>query len=286
MKKYILTGLALLGLTAQMQAVTADQGGTVPGATPADYNNNALSLLATATGDNHTTQGSGTSAVISTNVSTNQTRWESIVTFGLTATAGNSDSALVTGVFQTHKRTPADEWAFHADAAYGEASSVENNETLHGFVQYNRLFSERWYGYARGDALHDGIADIEYRLTFSPGAGYYFVKNGPTGLAGEAGPAILYEKLDGEYHTYPTLRLAERLDHKFDGHARLWENVEFLPPVTAPEDFLVNAEVGVETPLTKYFSLQTYVQDNFANDPAPGRVNNDVKLVSALAVKF
>jgi putative salt-induced outer membrane protein YdiY len=283
MKKYILMGLALAGLTAQLQAVTADQGVTVPGAAPADYNNKALSLLATATGDSHLT---GSSTVVSTNVSTNQLRWESIVTFGLSATAGNSDSALVTGVFQTHKRTPADEWAFHADAAYGEASSVENNETLHGFVQYNRLFNDRWYGYVRGDALHDGIADIEYRLTFSPGAGYYFVKNGPTGLAGEAGPAILYEKLDGEYHTYPTLRLAQRLDHKFDGHARLWQNVEFLPPFTSPESFLVNAEVGVETPLTKYFSLQTYVQDNFANVPAPGRVNNDVKLVSALAVKF
>ena len=258
----------------------------MPGSSPADYSNNALSLLATSSGDSHGPLGSGSSAVISTNLATNQPQWLSTVTFGLTATAGNSDSALVTGAFQTHKKSLEDEWTFHGDAAYGEASSIENNETLHGFVQYNHLFSDRWYGYARGDALHDGIADIEYRLTFSPGAGYYFVKNAETGLAGEAGPAILYEKLDGEYHTYPTLRLAEHLDHKFDGHARLWENLEFLPPVTAPDSFLVNAEVGVETPITKYFSLQTYVLDNYANVPAPGRVNNDVKLVSALAVKF
>jgi hypothetical protein len=192
----------------------------------------------------------------------------------------------VTGIIQTQRKTLEDEWVIHGDGAYGEASSVENNETLHGFVQYNHLFSERWYGYARGDALHDGIADVEYRLTFSPGAGYYVVKNLQTGLAGEAGPAILYEKLDGEYHTYPSLRLAERLDHKFDEHAHLWQNVEFLPPFTSPESFLVNAVVGVETPLTKYFSLVTYVQDNYANEPAPGRQNNDVKLVSALAVKF
>ena len=286
MKKYILTGLALVGLTVHARAVSADAGGSVPGTAPADYSNNALSLLATASSDSHTTQGTGSRAVVSTNLTTNQPPWQSTLTFGLTATAGNSDSALVTGIFQTHKKTLEDEWTLHGDAAYGEASSVENNETLHGFVQYNHLFSDRWYGYARGDALHDGIADVEYRLTLSPGAGYYFVKNGQTGLAGEAGPAILYEKLDGEYHTYPTLRLAARLDHKFDGHARLWENIEFLPPITAPDNFLVNAEVGVETPLTKYFSLQTYVQDNYANVPAPGRLNNDVKLVSALAVKF
>jgi hypothetical protein len=286
MSKHILLASALVGLTVYSRAVSPGQGGTIPGSPPPDYSNNALSLLATATSDNHTTQGSGSSAVISTAISTNQPQWLSTVTFGLTATAGNSDSALVIGAFQTHKKTLEDEWAIQGDAAYGEASSVENNETLHGFVQYNHLFSKSWYGYVRGDALHDGIADIEYRFTFSPGAGYYFVKNIQTGFAGEAGPAILYEKLDGEYHTYPTLRLAERLDHKFDGHARLWENLEFLPPITNPDSFLVNAEVGVETPITKYFSLQTYVQDNYANVPAPGRVNNDVKLVSALAVKF
>jgi hypothetical protein len=284
MKRQILMISVVVGLTMNSRATLSDQ--TVPGTTPADYNNNALSLLATVTGDSRATQGTNPGAVISTNVSTNQPRWLSTVTFGLTATAGNSDSAQVTGIIQTQKKTLEDEWVIHGDGAYGEASSVENNETLHGFVQYNHLFSERWYGYARGDALHDGIADVEYRLTFSPGAGYYLVKNLQTGLAGEAGPAILYEKLDGEYHTYPTLRLAERLDHKFDEHAHLWQNVEFLPPFTSPDSFLVNAVVGVETPLTKYFSLVTYVQDNYANEPAPGRQNNDVKLVSALAVKF
>jgi putative salt-induced outer membrane protein YdiY len=134
--------------------------------------------------------------------------------------------------------------------------------------------------------LHDGIAGVTYRFTFSPGAGYYFIKDQETSLAGESGPAILYEKLDNAYHMYPTLRLAERFEHKFDGHARLWQNVEFLPPFTSPRDFLVNAEIGVETPLTKYFSLQTYVQDNYANHPAPGLKANDVKLVSALAIKF
>ena len=71
-----------------------------------------------------------------------------------------------------------------------------------------------------------------------------------------------------------------------DGHTRFWQNVEFLPQFDRPDNFLVNAEVGAETPLTKRLSLQTVVQDNFANGPAPGRKDNDVKLVSALAYKF
>jgi putative salt-induced outer membrane protein YdiY len=282
MKKHILLVLVPVVLTAHSRASDTNQPVTAPANNPAVDSNNALELLATETSNSQ----SVTSAVVATNVSTNKAVWESSISLGLTATAGNVNSALATGNFRTHKKTPLDEWNLGVDAAYGEVSSVKNNETLHGFVQYNHLFSERWYGYMRGDALHDGIADVPYRFTFSPGAGYYFVKNKQTSLAGELGPAILYEKLDDEYRTYPTLRLAERFEHKFDAYARLWQNVEFLPPADNPRDFLVNAEIGVDTPLTKHLSLQTYVQDNYANRPAPGFKDNDVKLVSALAVKF
>src|SRR5579859_742500 len=282
MKKHILIVLVLVGLTPCSRASDLNPTGAAPANNPALASNNALELLAMETSNSQAIPG----AVLSTNVSTNKPVWESSITLGATATAGNVNSALATGNFRTHKKTPFDEWNLGVDAVYGEVSSVKNSETLHGFVQYNHLFSERWYGYARGDALHDGIADVVYRFTFSPGAGYYFIKDKETSLAGEVGPAILYEKLDDEYHTYPTLRLGESFEHKFDGHARLWQNVEFLPPFTSPESFLINAEVGVDTPLTKHLSLQTYVQDNYANRPAPGFKDNDVKLVSALAVKF
>lgn len=262
------------------------QTAETPGNSPARYSNDALTFLAEAASDHHFTQGTLPSAVITTNVATNGFPWEGNLSLGVTATAGNINSALVTGNVRAHKKMPRNEWTLGADAAYGEVNSVKNNETLHGYVQYNHLFNQRWYGYGRADALHDSIADVTYRFTFSPGTGYYFIKKKQTSLAGEFGPAILYEKLDGAYHTYPVVRLAERFEHKFDAHARLWQNLEFLPPADSPRNFLINAEIGVETSLTKELSLQVYVQDNYANQPALGRKDNDVKLVSALAIKF
>ena len=285
MKKRILIVWVLAALATRGYATDTNQPVTVTNqpVTVSNYNlaqtsNNALALLATPT--------SASLPAPTAVAPTNKPVWQSTASLGLTATEGNVNSVLATGKFQTHKKMLRDEWDLDADGAYGEVSSVKNIETLHGSVQYNYLFTERWYGYARADALHDGIADVEYRFTFSPGAGYYFIKDQETTLAGEAGPAVLSEKLDDEYHTYPTLRLAENFEHKFDAHARLWQNVEFLPPVNDPASFLVNAEIGVDTPLTKRLSLQTYVQDNYANRPAPGVEDNDVKLVSALALKF
>jgi putative salt-induced outer membrane protein YdiY len=213
--------------------------------------------------------------------------WTGTATLGLTATAGNVNSVLAAGKIISERKTQRNDLKLDADGTYGEVSSVENAETLHGCAQDNQTFIDNtWYGYGRGDALHDGIADVEYRLTTSGGAGYYFIKDKMTTLSSEAGPAFETEHLDDEYHNYPSARVAENFERKIDEHARVWENVEFLPPLTFPDAFLVNAEIGVETPLTPKLSLQTYVDDNFANVPAPGYKDNDVKLISGIVFKF
>jgi len=78
------------------------------------------------------------------------------------------------------------------DATYGKSDGVKNAETFHAFGQYNRLFSERFFGYLRADYLHDGIADIHYQVTVGPGLGYYLIKETNTTLAVEAVPAWFF----------------------------------------------------------------------------------------------
>ena len=213
--------------------------------------------------------------------------WCSTVAMGLTVTAGNVNSVLTTGKIASERKSNRNDLTLGADGAYGQVSGIQNANCVHGCAQDNQTFiDDKWYGYGREDALHDAIANVEYRVTSSIGAGYYFIKNKSTTFSSEAGPSFEVEKLDDQSHNYPTARLAENLQHNIDDHAKVWENIEFLPPLTFPDAFLINAQVGVETPLTKKLSLQTYLEDNYANVPAPGFKPNDLKLVSGLAMKF
>ena len=213
--------------------------------------------------------------------------WESSIGAGLTLTRGNSSTLLVTGSLQTHKKTPDNEIKLGADGAYGEDSSVENVDTIHGFGQYNHLFTDRFYGYVRAEALHDGIADLQYRVTAGPGAGYYFLKETNTTFAGEFGASYLEQRLGDVDDNYVTLRLAENFEYKFKRFgARFWENVEVLPQVNKFDNYLVNAEIGIESAISQTISLKTYLVDNFNNEPAAGRQKNDVKLISGISYKF
>jgi putative salt-induced outer membrane protein YdiY len=214
-------------------------------------------------------------------------KWESSASLGLSLTRGNSDTTLFTVKLLTDRKNNVNEWAFGADAAYGENSGVENTESLHGFGQWNHLFSEKFFSYVRAEGLHDGIADIKYRAMVGPGAGYYFLKETNTTLAAEAGATMVFERLGTNDSSYATIRLAERFEHKFDGHgARVWQTVEILPEVDDFANYIVNAEVGVEASISKNLSLQTYIDDSYDNKPAAGRLKNDVKLVSGISYKF
>jgi len=213
--------------------------------------------------------------------------WESSAVAGLTLTRGNSETLLFTAGLQTHRKTTIDEYTLGLDGAYGENDSVKSADMLHAFGQWNHLFSDRAFSYVRVDGLRDEIADINYRISLSPGAGYYFVKEKNTTLAGEVGPGIVIQELGNDETTFATMRLAERFEHKFNsGGARVWQSVEFLPQLDRLDNYIINAEIGIESALSKKLSLQVVLDDTFDSRPATDRLKNDVKLVSGIKYKF
>jgi putative salt-induced outer membrane protein YdiY len=277
MQRHILIPLVLFALATCGRAGDTNQ--TIgASANKAAQDNEALIAMVAAGNVGDAAQAAG--------ISTNRSAWESSISAGLSLTKGNSDTLLTTAAFKTRRKNAENEFMFGADGSYGENDSVKNNESVHGVGQYNHLFSDRFYGFLNIEGLHDGIADLEYRFTLSPGAGYYLLKATNTTLAVEVGPGLIVQQLGGVDTTYATLRLAERFERKLSSGARVWEKVEFLPQVNKMQNFLVNAEVGAEASLTKTFSIQVTLQDNYINQPAPGRKDNDVKLISGLSYKF
>jgi len=153
---------------------------------------------------------------------TSKMKWKRSLAAGLTLAKGNSDTALVTANGLASSKWDKNELSLGVDVARGENSGTLNTETLSGHVQYNRLISERVYGMLRTEALHDSIADVELRLTISPGVGYYLIKQEKRNLSFELGPSFVYDKLGGSETSYMALRVGERFETEISERARLW----------------------------------------------------------------
>lgn len=213
-------------------------------------------------------------------------KWVSSAGLNFAFTDGNAQTLLVGVNFDTVKKSGDEEYLLGASMAYGKNDGNKNIETYRGYGQWNHLFNERWYGYLRGEGLHDGIADVNYRFTISPGAGYYLIKDERATLAVEAGPGYVFEKQSGVENNYPTIRLAERYERKLSKTARVWQSAEFLPDISDLDKYIINAEIGIEAALTDKMSLRSVLVDVYNSEPAPGRKKNDVKLITGINYKF
>jgi putative salt-induced outer membrane protein YdiY len=236
--------------------------------------------------------GSGLNAADSPASAEATNKWVTTAAASLTLTRGNSETFLATLGLDTQRKWAKDEVYMGLSGGYGESTvndvNTKNTEFVQGFAQYNHLFTERFYGALRLDAQDDQIAGIEYRFKVSPLVGYYLIKNDRMTLAAEAGPSLIYEHLKGQDpHGYWAARFAERFEYKLTATTRLWESLEYLPKVDEwDKNYLLNFEAGIETAITKKWSLRVVFQDQYASQPANGRKQNDMRLLAGTAYKF
>jgi putative salt-induced outer membrane protein YdiY len=223
-----------------------------------------------------------------------KTQWKSSAAAGLTLTSGNSETTLATLTAETSRKTSQNEWGLGVDGTYGRSKVPGQTETtttaelLHGVTQYNQMFTDRFYGLGRVEGKHDGVADLKYRVSLNLGVGYYLIKNTNTDLCAEIGPGYVFQQEDHETTRYASMRIGEKFHQALSEHARLWQTAECSPQVDDYENYVANAELGIEADLTKdkKITLRSYVTDTYNNKPAEDRKKNDVTWVTAIAYKF
>lgn len=214
--------------------------------------------------------------------------WETTAMAGATYTSGNSDTVLFNAGVETKRKWDENNLTLGINGGYGKSSGVKNAEFVNSYGQYNHLFSERFYAGLRLEGAYDGIADLDYRARVSPLAGYYLIKNAKTTLSVESGPSVIFEKYKHmDEDTYLGARFGERFEYKLSPTTKVWQSVEYVPRVDRwAEKFLVTAEAGIETAITKSWSLRVVLEEIFDSSPANDKKKNDVRLIAGTSFKF
>jgi len=214
--------------------------------------------------------------------------WETIASAGLTLTRGNSHTILTTVGLDSKRKWNRNEVHFGAAGGYGKDRGERNTDYFNAFSQYNRLLTDRLYAGLRLNFNYDGIADLSYRVTLSPLAGYYLVKSTNTSFSVEAGPSVVFEKYqDQAEDTYMGLRLSERFEHKLSPTTKIWETADYVPQVDKwSEKYIITAEAGIDAAITKHWSLRVVCQTIYDSQPAEDRDRYDLRIVAGTAYKF
>lgn len=213
--------------------------------------------------------------------------WDAEISLGANLSSGNNDSSRLNTEFKAIRKTEIDKLTFGLSGEVGQNESVTNAQRIEGVTDYQRDFSETWYWYTNAKGEHDDIAGLDYRTAIGPGLGWHAISTDTMILDFEGGPTWVAEKLRGESLAHSIrLRLAEHFEWQFSSFAKLYQDLEFLANAQDVEDWLLNAEIGVESDLTRTLSLRVSAENRYDNQPAPGRLKNDLFLKSSVVYKF
>lgn len=219
--------------------------------------------------------------------------WHTTASMNAAVARGNADTLLMGAALNSLRKWEKNEIALGADATYGSNSDPTTRKATttaqnYGvYSQYNRMLSDRIYLGLRADGRQDRIASIDYRATVAPALGYYAIKNDRLTLKVETGPAFIFERLKGAgTANYLTLRLAEEVQWKINERASITQSMEYLPKFEEFGNFVINFNLGLSTKITDKASATITFQDFYRSVPAPGRRENDLRLMAGLSYSF
>lgn len=217
--------------------------------------------------------------------------WDKSLAFGLNVTSGNSETTLANIASKIARDYEGEIWDFGLTYNYGEDKDREsagedkvNKNEFRGNASYNHMLNDTSFVGFGTKVLYDEIADIDYRVGLDPTYGYYFIKDNTYKFRLEAGPSYIFEKVGGLSDDYLAPRVADRFDWAISCTSKIYQTAEVLMDINDSDNYIVNAEIGIEAALNATLSLVFLVRETFDNQPAADREKDDLAVITALKV--
>lgn len=221
--------------------------------------------------------------------------FKNTLSLGATMTDGNSETLQVNASLVSEGEKPGlGSIRMGIEANYGESTINSNKDTTvknaKAFLNVKKTFSPKTFGSLDASCLRDEIASINYRITVGPGLGAYFVKTEKAALSVEVGPTYVWEEVEvggtNVTDNYFAIRFFEMASWAFSTGSKAWQSAEYLPKASDFNDYLLNAEIGVEAPLSAGVNLRLVLQDKYDSTPADDKVPNDLALVAGVNISL
>lgn len=212
--------------------------------------------------------------------------WQRNLDFGMSQTRGNSDTLRYSLGVDAVKDQESDLFRFKGKGSYGESDGVKDTEYALAGFRYERLLTQTVYALGNIEWMSDTIANLNYRFTGILSPGVRLVHSETMILNMELGAGYIEENKAGDQNGYTVGRAAATVERLVSEHVLIWCTGEYLPKISDPDIFLVNAEAGIASFITRDLSLNVSYQERYDSAPVDGKKSSDTILSTALSLNF
>jgi putative salt-induced outer membrane protein YdiY len=218
--------------------------------------------------------------------------WDKTLQGGFSYSEGNSNVSAINVNSKLGRDFEREAWRFELDYNYGAASDGPNTpkevtkNNFRAYQDYEHTLDTVFFVGENLSFTWDQIANVKYRVILSPAVGAHVIKDSDQTLSIEVGPSYVWEKLGDDTEDYPGARVANRWTYTLSQTASLFQGAEYVISLEDASNYLVNAELGVESALTATLDLFFSVRDFYINQPAADRRPNDVQTLVGVKVNL
>jgi putative salt-induced outer membrane protein YdiY len=224
--------------------------------------------------------------------------WDGNLDLGFNAQQATTDTVGLTLDFKTTRSKGPTRLIFGATYRYGTQTPKNGNKTTtqdqwYGLIRGEYDLTARLYAFGSGEATYDAIQHLSIRGIPKAGIGYTFWEevlnpDQRNFLAGEAGPAWVYERyFGGSTNDYWAVAFALVAGYYLPYGAHFDGRIDYLPSVSDfTNDYLLRAAAAVTMPLVDPISAKFSVLNEYDNTPAPNTDRNSLFITAGLSVAW
>ena len=92
--------------------------------------------------------------------------------------------------------------------------------------------------------------------------------------------------MDSRTDNYWAVRIAERFEQSLSKTAKWWQALEYLPQASDLGNYLLNAELGIESAVNSRLSMRLSLKNTYDSEPGAGLEKNDLTVVGGVGIKL
>ncbi|WP_457624403.1 DUF481 domain-containing protein [Persephonella sp.] len=203
-------------------------------------------------------------------------------------TSGNSKTETFATKVETGLNLDRNRFLGKGSFLYGKTNQKENTNKLYLLGRWERLFTEKLFGFLQGDYLRDKFSGYNYQTVWSAGLGYDVLNSERHLLKTLISLGYTFQdyKNDGS-NDYTTGSVETDYTWKIRDNLKFKEEFRYRVNLEDTNIYFINSDSSIQVKINAHFSLGVGYRVAYQNrPPSPGIKKTDTTFLTSLIMDF
>jgi putative salt-induced outer membrane protein YdiY len=200
-------------------------------------------------------------------------KWTFRAEIGLNGQTGNQERFALNGGLSAKRSTLDDRLSIFAAANYAVEDGDRTADEILGGARYEYDLSDRWFVYTGINLEYDQFEDLDLRVQFTAGFGYFIIKQEKQTLKARGGAGFQHESFGNGTNTDQGIaELGVEYDVDINDYLHFSHRTTYFPSFEEIGDYRIVMENAVELPISKEdgWKLRAGIRNEFDDQPVAG----------------